>query len=97
MNVRAFPVAVADVQPGAFARNTGNAVIDRLHVPLDTLDETGIVKIAVHHGTVHGEVWCIDLQNQSGFMDRLIFVFHLSRDRAEVVVMRFVVRIEHGG
>ena len=37
VNVRAFPVAVTDVQPHAVARNTVNALIDRLHVPLTAL------------------------------------------------------------
>ena len=39
VDVRAFPVAVADVQPHAVARDAGNAVVDRLNVTLDALDE----------------------------------------------------------
>ena len=40
--VRAVPVAPADMQPHPLARNAGNAGIDRRDVPLADLDEFGV-------------------------------------------------------
>ena len=95
VNMRALPVAVADVQAHAVARNAFDAGIDRGDMLLDALDETGIVEIAVHHGAVHGEVGRVDLQDQPDLVDRLIFVLHLARDGVEIIVVRLVVGVEH--
>ena len=41
----------------------------------------GVVRqVAVHHGAVHGEIGCVDLENKPGPVDGLIFLFHLARD-----------------
>ena len=51
VDVRAFPVAVADMQPHAVARNAVDAVVDRRDVPLDRLDE-------IARPTGRGTSWC---------------------------------------
>ena len=67
VDMRAFPVAVADMQPHAVARNAVDAVVDRLHVPLDRLDE-------IRRPTDRGTSWCgpwRDRARRSAAADRL--------------------------
>ena len=52
-------------------------------------------EIAVHHGAVHREIRRVDLQDEPGLVDRLVFLAHLARDRVEVGVVRLVMRVEH--
>ncbi len=62
---------------------------------LHRLDELGIGQIAVHHRAIHRQIGCVDLQQQTGFVDRLVFVLHLTRDRREILVLRTVKSVEH--
>ena len=59
-------------------------------------DELAVGEVAVHHGAVHGEIGRVDLQDQPGLVDRLVFVPHLARDGVEIGVVRGVVGVEHG-
>ena len=47
-------------------------------------------QIAIHHGAVHREVGRVDLQDQPGLVDRLVFLAHLARDGVEIGVVRVV-------
>ena len=88
VDVRAFPVAVTDMQPHAIARNALDALVDGGDMTLAALDEIGVRQIAVHHGAVHGEVGRVDLQNEAGLVDRPVLVAHLARDGVEIGVVR---------
>ena len=65
MNVRPFPIAVADMQPHAVGRNALSAFVDHRHMQLARLDEVGVGAVAIEHGAVHGEVWRINLQHKA--------------------------------
>ncbi len=52
-------------------------------VHLDRLGEFAVRLVAIEHGAVHGEIGRIDLQDQSGLVDRLVFLLHLARDHLE--------------
>ena len=68
VDVRAFPVAVADVQADTVARNSFNSLVDRGDVTLDVLGELIVGVVAIEHGAVHRQVWRIDLQRQARTM-----------------------------
>ena len=97
VDVRPFPIAVADMQPHAVGRNALDALVDHRHMQLARLDEVGVGAVAIEHGAVHGEIGRIDLQHQPGLVDRLIFVAHLARDRGEIGFVGIVEGVEHGG
>ena len=96
VDVRAFPVAVAHMQPHALARDALDALVDRGNMQLAGLDEIGLGEVAIHHGAVHREVGGVDLQDQAGFRDRPVFLAHLARDGIEIGLLRIVIGIEHG-
>ncbi len=96
VDVRAFPVAIADMQPHALTRNALDALVDRRDLQLAGLDEVAVGKIAMHHGAVHGEVGRVDLQHEPGTMDRLVFLLHLTREGVEIGFVRIVIRVQHG-
>ena len=96
MDVRALPIAVADVKPHALARDAGDRAVDHGDMQLDRLDELRVRLVAVEHGAVHGEIGRVDLQDETGLIDRQIFVPHLAGDGREIGLVRRVVRVEHG-
>ena len=97
VDVRPFPIAVTDMQPHAVGRNALDAFVDHRHMQFARLDEVGIGGVAIEHGAVHGEVGRIDLQHEACFVDRLILVAHLARDRGEISFVGIVEGVEHGG
>ena len=96
VDVRAFPISITNVQPHAIARDAGNAFVDHGDMQIDRLDEIRIGSVAVEHGAVHGEIGCVDLQDEPGLMDRQILVAHLAGDGRQIRLVAVVVGVEHG-
>src|ERR1700685_2892151 len=65
-DVRAFPVAPADMQPDAVARQSLDRLVDRSDVQLRKLDEFGVSFVLEQKNAFHGQVGCIELQNIAG-------------------------------
>ena len=74
VDVRAFPVAPADMQPPAVARNALAGLVDRREMHLGDLDEALVGLVLEHHHAFHREIGRIDLQDQPGLVDRAVFL-----------------------
>ena len=72
------------------------ALVDHRHVQLARLDEFRVGSIAIEHGAVHGEVGRVDLQDETGLVDRQVLFAHLAGESGEVGLVGIVVGIEHG-
>ena len=80
----------------AIRRKTVEAAVQRRHVLLDQLGEVLVRQVLVQQDTLHREVRRIDLQDKSGLDDPGVLDVQLAGDRIEIVLMRGVVRVQHG-
>jgi len=54
---------------------------------LADLGEFSVALIAIKHGAIHREIGRVDLQNESGFRNRPVFVVHLARDCCQIILL----------
>ena len=87
----------ADVQPHAVARNAGERLVEGRDVLLDDLDEFAVGFVLEEEHPLHRQVGRVDLQDQAGVDDGLVFVAHLAGDRVEISLVSLVIRVEHRG
>ena len=98
VDVRAFPVAVADVQPHAVARNALDALVDRGDMQLAALRRTP-------RPTDRGYIMVRSIARSGASICRIspalwiawYSLLHLARDRVEIGVVAVVVRVQHRG
>ena len=95
VDVRTFPVAPADVQPYAVARNALQRLVERGDVLLDDLDEFRVGLVLEQQHPFHRQIRRVDLQDQSGIDHGLVFVVHLAGDRVEILFVGRIMRVEH--
>ena len=89
--MRAFVVAPAKMHAQLFRRNVGDRMIERLDVQLRALAEFRQAQIGVLDVPAHAEVGAIDLQDEAGLGDGLVFVTHRIGDGVDVGLEILVV------
>ena len=93
IDMRAFPVAPADVQPPAVCRNAFAGLVDRREMHLGDLDESLVGLVLEIHHAFHREIGRVDLQHQAGLVDGEVLLAKLHRERVHVGFVRVVMRI----
>ena len=74
-----------------FCRDIGDRMIERLNVELRALAEFRQTQVRILNMPTHGQVGAIDLQDETGPGDRLVFVPHGVSNRVDVAFKIFVV------
>lgn len=91
--VRALVVAPAQMQAGPIRRYVSERLVDRLRVPGRGGHELLVGSVAVHDVASHGQVRRVDLEQEAGGYDRLVFGLHRLADGVQVLVQARVVLV----
>src|SRR4029077_5559775 len=78
-------------------RNAVKRLVEGGDVLLDDLDEFAVGFVLEQEHTFHRQIGRVDLQDEAGVDDGLVFVVHLAGDGAEIVLVGLVVGVEHRG
>ena len=89
--MRAFVIAPAHMHAKLLRRNTRERMIERLDMELRALAEFRHAEIGILNVPAHGEIGAIDLQNEAGFGDSLVFVLHRVGDGVNVALEILVI------
>ena len=77
----------------ALGRNIGDRVVQRGDVDRDDLAEVLDAFVEVDHVAEHREIRAIELENESGIDDRLVFALHHLGEREDIFLFGLVVGI----
>src|ERR1700722_18882778 len=91
--VRSLVVAPAQMQADALGRNIPQRMVERLDMQLGDLAKLGRAGASELNMAAHREVRAIDLQQEAGAMDGVVLDLHRVGERADIGLVRGVVRI----
>ena len=91
--MRTLVVAPAQMHAQLLGRDVGERVVERLDVQRGALAEFVEVEVGVLDVPAHGEVGTVDLQDEAGLGDGLVFVAHRVGDGEEIGLVVLVVLV----
>ena len=90
--MRSFVIAPAQVHPQLVHRDVAQGVVEGLHVQRSLAIQVGLV-VAQAIPATHGQVRTVDLQNETGAMDGVVFGLHRVGQRGEIGLLGGVVLV----
>src|SRR5215472_1534962 len=91
--VRAFVITPAEVQPQPVLRDALQRVIERFDVEPRLFTEFRKAQLGILDVPAHCEIRAIDLQDQTGLRDSLVFLPHRLGDREQVGLLTRIMTI----
>jgi hypothetical protein len=85
------------VKPHPITWNVRQRLVECRDVLLDDPYELGVRLVLVEQYPLHRQIRRVDLENESGVDNGIVFVSHLAGDRIQIGFVGWIVRIEHRG
>ena len=97
MRVRPLVIAPAHVHAHLLRRHIGERAVQGLDVELRALEEFGLGEILKRGVPRHGKIGTVDLQDEAGRDDRLVFLAHRRGDRLDIGLVRGIIAVGQEG
>ena len=91
--VRALVIAPAQMQPHGLGRNIGHRMVERLDVEPHLVAEFGESEPGILDVPAHREVGAVELQDETGVDDSLVFRPHRLGDRREIALFARIMAV----